>query len=177
MAISMNYAEYLELKIEKYVSPIVLSDSLGAIAGLETEDFYKSYPDFNPNIEDSVKILTRFELKQDLDNYPYFKQYFFNSFRYFFTENILNFDDLFKFHTYFPFNIPTDSRQFFMWIFEELFPRQSYFLENTQEYILTTYYLIHSIICSRDNQGILTEKEFLKKVSLYDFYEKFKFIE
>jgi hypothetical protein len=173
----MNYTEYLELKIEKYVSPIALYEHLGGLEGIETENFYEDYADFNPNVENSVKLLAKIELKGNLDKYPYYQQYLFNSYRYFLTLKTLDFRDLMESYSYMPFNIPTDSRQFFMWIFEELFPRQSYFLENTQEYILTTYYLIHSIICSRDNQGILTEKEFLKKVSLYDFYEKFNFIE
>lgn len=169
--------DYKIIDYSKIVSPIVLKSTLGGFAALE-DTFDDLYPNFNVNDEVAVRRIFQAELASG--DYAINKQtnvYISNSFRYFLTKDNLDFGILFDYCPYLPLNKPDDPRKFFICMFEEMFPGASWKMENTEQYFVTTNYLIHRIALQCDPINFINSRYFYETMDSFNFESKFKFKE
>lgn len=167
--------DFKSLDYSKLVSPLPLSSLL---SGFEVEDdsFLEEYPNFDVNSEEDVRNLIRIERPaSDYAESNKCNRFYFRSFCYFLTTDILDFGQFFDKCTYLPFRKPENSRQFYIWMFEEIFPGASWKMDKAEEFTITTNQLIFFLACSDDPLNDIDDPYFKRQISSFDFDIKYKF--
>ncbi len=167
--------DYNNIDYSKLVSPIVIS---GFLEGFQAEDdsFFEKYPNFDVNDEENVRNLIRTERSaSDYAEKNNRNRFYFNSFCYFLTKDAIDFGEFFDQSSYLPFCKPENPKQFFIWMFEELFPEASWKMDSAEEFTITTNHLIFWIASSDDPIAYIHDPEFQDRISSFNFESKFSF--
>lgn len=93
-----------------------------------------SHDNLDMNVEGNARQVIREYLKPEFESFdPVSRTTAKESLRYALNKSGIPWDDLFH-SAQPPFGPPDDPRQFFIWLWEELFPGESYFLESLAGY-------------------------------------------
>jgi hypothetical protein len=103
-----------------------LGNLLAPLGGMSDEEHFHASETTDPDDADSMKSWLRSVLKPNFDRYDDPSQQLIReNFRYFLTADIDYWDRLYEMWMP-PIDLPADPRQFFVWLWEVLFPGEDY---------------------------------------------------
>ena len=113
----------------------MLNDLLNPLGGTgdNNEEILK-YKNFDSNDETKSKLIISEKIKPYYDNSPaLYKNAVKRALSYFLTTNRINFGRLYD-SCLIAFDHPADARDFFLWIWEILFPNEDYRIKDIENY-------------------------------------------
>jgi hypothetical protein len=119
----------------KIVNPYAIRDFLSGLAGMGDDDEYIiQYRQFDSNDSEKSKEVIQRELVPEFNRLPIKTQEFAKlSLRYYLTTDRVRWGRVYD-GCLFPFDHPKNPRDFFVWIWEVMYPGESCLLEKTDDY-------------------------------------------
>ena len=118
------------------VNPYYLHAMLGPFAGLADDDeAVIKYGAINPNDEYEIKNLIRTSLKPNFKCFnEQSQQLSKQTLQYYLSKPTYNFERVFD-SLLPPFDHPDEARNFFLWVWDELFPEENYRVKDITAYV------------------------------------------
>jgi len=118
------------------VNKYMLSDLLNPLGGTaDSDEKIIQFKDFNSNDEEAVKKIIIDEIKPHYDHMnDGYKTSVKRSLSYFLTTNRVDFGHVYD-DCLIVFDHPADARDFFLWVWQVIFPGENYHLENAESFV------------------------------------------
>ena len=120
------------LHVNRNILDAVLSQLAG---GADIDEDVERFGDINPNDKKQIKEIIALEILPDFQKSSTgYKNLLKQTLSYYLTTGSLDFERLFNL-LLIAFDPPTPAVEFFIWLWEELFPNENYNLKNWQEFV------------------------------------------
>ncbi|MDR0392070.1 MAG: hypothetical protein LBH59_09195 [Planctomycetaceae bacterium] len=121
--------------MQKIVNHLFLGHLIGMLGG-DVDSTFEKYKNIDSNSKEVVVHVIRQDVIPVIQSYASLVQERIrNTLQYYLATNEINFSDIFNSYLI-PFDHPRLAKDFFIWIWEEWFPEESYKLSETDEYIV-----------------------------------------
>ncbi|MEO3943963.1 hypothetical protein [Gorillibacterium sp. CAU 1737] len=121
------------------VNPYFISDLLSPITGLADDDeAVEKYRDIDTSVDNHYREIIRLEIKTYYDCLSNEnKEKVKGALNYYLSTSEIDFERVFE-SCLPPFDPPKDARNFFIWVWEELFEGENYKITNKAEYVINS---------------------------------------